>query len=514
MTLRKTSKIHNARETILRLKADRIAEEVNSRIFSLLESLPNIFFAVDAVGCLSYVNTQAVHFLRRERQALIGAELSHILPPAFRKQFLSEYHRVLSEHTPAHFDCHVPLMQQWFEITITEIYPPSGVSVMITDVTVRKNVEEEQGRLIAILEATPDLVGITDMHGKICYFNRAGRQMLGLEDPLPTADGHFDNQNDNRADNLGNEVDSHSVPLTFAAVDASRLQDEIFPIGLEHGVWEGEKTLKPGNDRAITISQVVVPHRGPDGKVAYLSTIARDITERKRQDAERQQSLNLIREQKCEMERGQKELIEANQSIIQSNAQLAEANRLLEAQATTDGLTGLKNHRAFQQRLTEEFDRSARYNFPLSLMMLDVDKFKQFNDTYGHPAGDEVLKRVAHILASSARTTDMVARYGGEEFVIVLSGTDIQGASEAGERVRSAIEHSLWEKRQITVSIGIASLRHGTKNKSMLIEEADKSLYISKEFGRNRVTHFDTLLDSLVLGDICDEKDTCQADCA
>lgn len=535
MTHPNASNIHRSRETLRRQKADCIADEVNSRIFALLESLPNIFFAVDAVGCLLYVNTQAVQFFQKKRQSLIGAELSHVLPASLRQQFMAEYHCVISQHKPAYFDCLVPAMQRWFEITITETYPPSGVSVMVTDVSARKRVEEEQGRLIAILEATTDLVGINDMYGKICYFNRAGRQMLGLEDPAPPSDivipdasdpqadqdnkNYSNDRNDRNDDERDNEEGSKIIPLSLSAIDSFRLQDEIFPIGLEHGIWEGEKTLKLGKDelgqdKAITVSQVVIPHHGPDGKVAYLSTIARDISESKRVKAQMQQNLNLILEQKAELERNQQALIDANQAINETNAQLAAANQLLEAQATTDGLTGLKNHRAFQQRLTEEFDRSARYNAPLSLMMLDVDKFKQFNDTYGHPAGDEVLKAVAHLLSTCARTTDFVARYGGEEFVIVLSGTDLEGASEAAERVRSVIESAAWDKRPITVSIGVSSMRNSTKNTSMLIEEADRSLYISKELGRNRVTHFDTLLDSLILGGIHDPEEDYRADCA
>src|SRR5205085_7620259 len=110
----------------------------------------------------------------------------------------------------------------------------------------------------------------------------------------------------------------------------------------------------------------------------------------------------------------------------------------LQALAITDGLTGLKNHRAFQEKLAEEFERSCRQNLPLSLLLLDVDKFKHYNDTYGHPAGDQVLKMVAALLGETVRPADFVARYGGEEFVILLPGMDAEGAVTLAERVREA----------------------------------------------------------------------------
>lgn len=124
----------------------------------------------------------------------------------------------------------------------------------------------------------------------------------------------------------------------------------------------------------------------------------------------------------------------------------------------TDGLTGLKNHRTFKERLAEEYKLAERYDLPLSLMLLDVDKFKQFNDTFGHPAGDKVLQEVAKTIQDSTRNTDMVARYGGEEFVVILSHTERDAAFNLAERVRSSVEEVDWQQRAITVSIGVGSV--------------------------------------------------------
>jgi diguanylate cyclase (GGDEF)-like protein/PAS domain S-box-containing protein len=169
--------------------------------------------------------------------------------------------------------------------------------------------------------------------------------------------------------------------------------------------------------------------------------------------------------------------------------ELLAANAQLEALATTDGLTGLKNRRTFDQRLEEEFARARRYDAPLSLLLLDVDKFKQYNDSFGHPAGDEVLKGVAKILADGVRGTDIAARYGGEEFALILTGTEAPGAMILAERLREKIEGREWPNREVTASIGVCTFRPEMRARAEMTAGADAALYASKEAGRNRVTH-------------------------
>jgi len=164
----------------------------------------------------------------------------------------------------------------------------------------------------------------------------------------------------------------------------------------------------------------------------------------------------------------------------------------MEMMAITDGLTGLLNHRRFQERLSEEFIRIQRHPEPLSLILLDIDHFKKINDTYGHPTGDEVLRKIAGIIKGMVRDIDMVARYGGEEFAIILINTEGRGAYKVAERIRKEVAKRSFSfggrKIPITLSLGIASYPNDVRTKEELIARADLALYSAKTSGRNRTS--------------------------
>jgi diguanylate cyclase (GGDEF)-like protein len=155
--------------------------------------------------------------------------------------------------------------------------------------------------------------------------------------------------------------------------------------------------------------------------------------------------------------------------------------------SVTDALTGLLNRRYLEERLTEEIERSKRHRFPMSLMMLDVDEFKSYNDNWGHPAGDIALKIVADILKETLRGADVAARYGGEEFAVLLPQTTSNEAMAIAERIRQRIERTEFPKRKVTVSIGIASLSAEVDSVEQIINAADNALYDAKNQGRNNV---------------------------
>jgi diguanylate cyclase (GGDEF)-like protein len=196
------------------------------------------------------------------------------------------------------------------------------------------------------------------------------------------------------------------------------------------------------------------------GEVAYLTTVFNDMVKRLR---------------------------EGREQLNAANDTLRSANQELERLSVTDQLTGLYNRRRLSEVLANEVLRSRRHQHAFSLLVMDVDNFKKFNDAHGHLAGDRVLASVADVLRETTREIDTPARYGGEEFVVVLPETDMEAAVEVAERIRLLLASRIFEGGRVTISIGVAEFPEHGSDPEALIAAADAALYRAKDEGRNRV---------------------------
>jgi diguanylate cyclase (GGDEF)-like protein/PAS domain S-box-containing protein len=271
---------------------------------------------------------------------------------------------------------------------------------------------------------------------------------------------------------LANPATAELMRAGSAAALIGRTDFDFYPSDLAEGFRKTDEAAM-ASGRSSVIEQHVVRRDGSTAwfaslkapfvdeadRVVGLTTHNRDITDRKRLEAEHE----IARQQ-------------------------------LAVLARHDGLTGLANRRTFEEVLQQELERSERSGAPLSLLMLDVDDFKAYNDTYGHPAGDACLCRMAEALGTMMqRPGDLAARYGGEEFAAILPWTDEAGAVTVAEAVRVAIRdlgmpHSRSRSGMVTASIGIAtSIGPPADTRQALIDRADRALYAAKAGGRDRV---------------------------
>jgi diguanylate cyclase (GGDEF)-like protein len=222
------------------------------------------------------------------------------------------------------------------------------------------------------------------------------------------------------------------------------------------------------------------PGGQPVGTLCVLDHVARHLSEEKvaalRVLGQKANARLALREQRLTLQR--------------ALAATKEANVRLMAMATTDPLTGLSNRRAFLDRLMVVFAEARRHSRPLSVVMLDIDNFKCWNDRHGHDVGDEILVRFANVLKNAVRITDMVVRYGGEEFVVLLPETDEGDAMTLTRRILASIRNAAWPHGAVTASVGCASLHPDVSHGTHLVTQADEALYTAKQSGKDRIVHW------------------------
>ncbi len=408
------------------------------------------------------MNRNAERMLGVSRDDVIGATLSKVLPRFERDGALARYLLVVSENAPVD----VELFQsgedgnpQWVHEQVVPI--PGGIAVTRADITSRKLAEERlrDSELFnqRITRSTPDWVFVYDLSlDRMTYANRDPLRVLGYSQEEISnmgPDGYF---------RLVHPEDYHAV-AEFRGVTLK--EDE---------VRELTYRIRAANGELHWVATHIVPFQlNADGEPVQILGTTRDVTPQKLAEERLHSQMRFLNDAQNELQRRQGELETLNQRLAML--------------ATRDGLTGLHNHRALQDRLSEEIARADRTGRPLTLLMADVDRFKNYNDRHGHPAGDVVLREIATVLATCARATDFVARYGGEEFALLLPDSHASDGALLGERIRQKLGSATFGEEKVTASFGCAEYIRGTMTKADLIQEADKALYRAKHDGRDCV---------------------------
>lgn len=440
-------------------------------VHRLIEQLPDLLAQFDLAGNLVFANQAFAAAVGKPQGLLLTQPFSAWMLPETTVRCWQEALVQLKESVQTvqyDFALSCGTAQCWYDGCFVPQWDDSGqiASFLLSarDITERKHREQqtlENERMVQrIANSSPNVLYIFDLVLQKCtYANRELTHILGYTL--------------NDVQSLGMEMMSHlthpdDLERVMAHLDQMLNANDDSYLEIEYRMCH-----KEGGWRWL-LSRDVVFSRTPEGLPHQILGSAQDITERKRIEEQIDVQMLALNEYSLQLE--------------MQTVQLEQANIQLEALAITDGLTGLKNIRAFQDRLNDEFIRAKRYGEEFSIILLDVDGFKLYNDSFGHPAGDEVLKQVAQILQANARDTDYAARYGGEEFIMYLPHTTSHGAIEVAERLRAQIEETEWAFRPITVSIGVAYLTPQVETPMMLIEDADKALYCSKSGGRNRTT--------------------------
>lgn len=422
-----------------------------------LDDLPGIAFAKDRMRRITYLSAGFDRVFGYSREAAIGRRDEDYLPRAVAKRIKAIEASILATgkpHTTIESDEAVEGSgRRWmihrFAIGDGEQRTLGGLSMEITDVTLADDVFR------ATAEAGRDGVGILrarrDARGKVAgfdwmYANASCEAVVGKSGELL----------------LGQDFAS-----CLPSSQAPRIVKGFQRVMETGDPFRTSLLLHPkGESLHIHLSAV----RAGD----YLSVEFADVT------LAEQQSQQIV-SQLAELEA-------LNDLLVEQKLALEEHARRLELLSTTDGLTGLLNHRRFQEVLDTCIDQADRYGTPLSLAMIDVDHFKRFNDDFGHRMGDSVLRNVAAALLSGTRNSDIVARYGGEEFALVMPLTSCEDALLLCDRLRRTIETLPHETlRPITISVGVANYAAKGQTKEALIEQADRALYAAKRTGRNRV---------------------------
>ena len=432
----------DSRSTILMMAQDiserKKAEEESKSLARFPAENPSPILRATYEGKIVYANA-ASDLLLNDWHCKVGGYL-----PSLWIKLIGELARTNSRKT---IDVHCE--DTTYSIMVVPVPEANYVNLYGRDITERKQMEERLRQLSRAVEQSPASIVITDLEGKIQYVNSRFSQVTGYS---------------------SEEATGQNPSILKSNQTPSRTYEDMWRTIIAGGEWHGEFINRKKNGELYFEFAMISPIANSEGVVTHYLAVKEDITERKRADDE-------LRLTNLKLETQMRKIKALQTSLYE--------------QAIRDFLTGLYNRRFLNESLEKELARALRYAYPVSFVMIDIDKFKMINDTFGHNAGDLMLQNLARQLNKHIRTSDIACRYGGDECLIVLPNTSAKSALQTAERLRATFEAAkvrfVKTKIRATISLGIATFPvHGSTSKEIL-SAADQALYQAKSEGRNRV---------------------------
>lgn len=408
-------------------------------------------------GKVIYANRTAAELGGLPLEDLIGSDVTHFYPdPAARQRFLEEIEANGSVRNQViefiRRDGSPVLTHR--SATLGTLNGEPALFVAIADLRERQRLEAALQARSAAIEAAAEGIAITDPGGIIEYVNPALTVITGYD---------------------AEELNGLSTRIFNSGRHDKAFYDNLWNTIRAGQVWRGEIVNRRRDGSLYTELMAIAPVRNKKGETIHFVAIKHDISERKRMETDLKDTNTMLQHQLEEIHRLQEELSEL---------------------AVRDGLTNLFNRRYLDETLERELSRAKREGYPLSLVMIDIDHFKKLNDTYGHQAGDKVLRELAALLWGNIRTEDVPCRYGGEEFLVLLPRMPLGIALERAESWRKAFEATRIPfgdfQLEGTLSCGLSGYPDHARTPDELLRCCDEALYKAKHLGRNRSEVFDT----------------------
>lgn len=435
-----------------------------AQIANILENTNDAYLTLDKDWIITYVNPVTETLLNIKPDAMIGRDLRAALPDV-----VSVFYKMLrATFTAQGAQVRTVLYGPTMKYLEANSYPTTeGLILSLRDITKRVNVEESlrhakekehrDEEVVRLAVELDSYMKAIDEHALVSVTDSAGT-IISANDKFCEITGY------SREELVGQNhriINSGTHPKAFFA--------ELWATIASGQKWHGQICNCAKNGKLYWVDSAIVPIKNADGVIERYVSVRIDITEQKQQA----EKINI-----------------AYQELAEANSQLEQLSRI-------DGLTKIANRRYFDETLATEISILSRTSIPLTLILCDIDYFKNYNDSYGHPAGDACLQQVAQAISSNFfRAGDLVARYGGEEFAVILPNVDKEAALMLAERMRENVaklklEHNASAVAEIvTISVGVTSLVPDRDTQMlMIIKKADEALYSAKGAGRNNVRY-------------------------